>query len=515
MFSGAASFNGDISNWNVENVADMSLTFANARAFNADISNWDVRNLTKMEGTFLNATAFNGDISRWNVSNVYTMFRLFEGTTLDTQRYDALLQKWSLLPVLNNVRLDAGGSQYTSASVAARRVLTDNKNWMIYDRGQVSYPPSAFVTLWHVEADDRNITIPAFAVGDRNPNYTVDWGDGSQPETSMGQATHTYADAGTFAIQITGQLPWIKFDSNNPHRNKLRTVEQWGHIEWQSFESAFEACENLTITAADVPDLGGVTSTKRMFRAATSLAGNLNGWDTTNITDMHAMFWGASVFDSDLAWDVSNVTDMSSMFRDAAAFNGDLRTWNTAQVTNMQRMFRGATAFAGNLSDWNVENVIDMLGMFWGASNFNSDLSRWEVEHVATMNSMFREATTFNQDLSRWEVDRVTDMRSLFNGAIMFDGDLRRWDVDRKTMMLCYKVGVDLMFKAVCSLTAETPSPAQTRLLRHVEPWREKAGQFGTEMVRFIRPTPYKSPKHFFIFTSRNNREIICPRYLS
>ena len=40
-------FNGDISQWNVSNVTDMSSMFYKS-AFNGDISNWDVSNVRDM-----------------------------------------------------------------------------------------------------------------------------------------------------------------------------------------------------------------------------------------------------------------------------------------------------------------------------------------------------------------------------------------------------------------------------------------------------------------------------------
>ena len=47
-------FNGDISNWDVSNVTDMSFMFYECTNFNSDISNWDVSNVTDMYGMFYN-----------------------------------------------------------------------------------------------------------------------------------------------------------------------------------------------------------------------------------------------------------------------------------------------------------------------------------------------------------------------------------------------------------------------------------------------------------------------------
>ena len=50
-----SDFNGDISNWDVSNVKDMSYMFYNANSFNQDLSNWDVSNVTNMEYMFYNS----------------------------------------------------------------------------------------------------------------------------------------------------------------------------------------------------------------------------------------------------------------------------------------------------------------------------------------------------------------------------------------------------------------------------------------------------------------------------
>ena len=48
----AASFNGDLSGWDVRNVTDMDGMFVGAAAFNGDLSGWDVRNVTNMAPCF-------------------------------------------------------------------------------------------------------------------------------------------------------------------------------------------------------------------------------------------------------------------------------------------------------------------------------------------------------------------------------------------------------------------------------------------------------------------------------
>ena len=48
---------------------------------------------------------------------------------------------------------------------------------------------------------------------------------------------------------------------------------------------------------------------------------------------------------------------MSEMFSLAKEFNQPIGSWNTANVTNMYATFYGATAFDQDLSQWDVGKV--------------------------------------------------------------------------------------------------------------------------------------------------------------
>ncbi|MCF8294850.1 MAG: BspA family leucine-rich repeat surface protein, partial [Bacteroidales bacterium] len=75
MFNSGDNFNGDISNWDVSNVTDMSYMFYST-SFNQDISNWDVSHVTNFN-YMLNGCPFNQDIGNWNVSAATSMLRMF------------------------------------------------------------------------------------------------------------------------------------------------------------------------------------------------------------------------------------------------------------------------------------------------------------------------------------------------------------------------------------------------------------------------------------------------------
>ena len=80
LFNKFKTFNGDISEWDVSHVTDMSDMF-NGSDFNGDISQWDVSNVKDMTAMF-ESSRFSGDISGWNVDKVEYFFPMFRYSRL-------------------------------------------------------------------------------------------------------------------------------------------------------------------------------------------------------------------------------------------------------------------------------------------------------------------------------------------------------------------------------------------------------------------------------------------------
>ena len=80
-----------------------------------------------------------------------------------------------------------------------------------------------FITTWRTTTASETITIPTFP--GITYNYDVDWGDGSTVTGQTGNATHTYATAGDYVVQISGTFPRIYFN-NSGDREKILEVNQ-------------------------------------------------------------------------------------------------------------------------------------------------------------------------------------------------------------------------------------------------------------------------------------------------
>jgi surface protein len=312
-------------------------------------------------------------------------------------------------------------------------------------QGTGSAPPTdKFITRWNLATAGSGPTQINFTVNTTGTvNYT--WrqiggagATGSGSFTGAGNyATITGLPAGaTIDLRIAPDNFRGFFINNGTDRSRLIDVKQWGNVAWTYMN--FYGCDELNITATDIPNLAGVTSMNEMFVGCIKLNGptNINSWNTSAVTDMSGMFRGARVFNQNIGlWNTAAVTKMSTMFMGAWAFNQDIGSWNTAVVTKMDNMFYYAYYFNQNIGSWNTAAVTNMSGMFQHTATFNQNIGSWNTAAVTNMNNMFYSASVFNQNIGSWNTAAVVNMSYMFQYAYAFNQDIGLWNTSSVTDM--------------------------------------------------------------------------------
>lgn len=135
MFSGASSFDQDISDWDMSIATVAGGMFRGARMFNQDISGWNVSNITDMAGMFADASAFDQDLTGWNFHPNVALTNFLDRSGMSAENYSKLLEAlagkdWTgrtrtkVLGALG-VRYDEDGQGFRDALVADGWTITD------------------------------------------------------------------------------------------------------------------------------------------------------------------------------------------------------------------------------------------------------------------------------------------------------------------------------------------------------------------------------------------------------
>lgn len=271
-------------------------------------------------------------------------------------------------------------------------------------------------------SDDRSFALPLVPSG--TYSFTVNWGDGSSSSariTSYNQpdVVHAYAVAGSYTLEITGVLTGWAF-AGGGDRLKLLNISAWGDLALDdaagTLNNYFQDCANLNISAATGSPLraGSATSLEGCFSGCTTLNADLSSWDTSSVTTMKRMFFGAESFNNGdagntgatpLAWTTSALlVDVSEMFRGCVAFNQTVTFSDTTNITSLASMFQGATLFnngdpanGGSRSlSLTTPSLQYASSVFEGCVAFNQTVTFSNLAVLVKADAMFSGATLFN-----------------------------------------------------------------------------------------------------------------------
>ena len=384
MFSCMQAFNGDVSNWDMSGVTNMSKMFFNAFAFNRDISNWDVGNVTNMAQTFRNAKVFDTDISGWNTSKVRSMNAMF----FDAYVYNQPMANWDVSKVTNMADMFRNTDEFNQylAPWETQKVTTVNQMFRYaakfnQDISNWCMPlVSTIDTQFSANSGFRNNPEKWPVAGVCNSyngiylEELVGGGDlvlggvASAPTTiRRPDGTLINVTAGSFANKET-QLGWYEFQG----------IENYEGVRFFDNDLLFDdTSETARFRLHPTFDTSNMTQLRQMFRECHLFNGDVSMLDTSNAVNMAAMFRNARVFNQDLShFDTANATNMANMFHDAFAFNQDISQWRTDQVFDMENTFNDATVFNQDLSGWCVPLISAKPGNFDPNSGFDGVTAR-------------------------------------------------------------------------------------------------------------------------------------------
>jgi surface protein len=122
MFKSCEVFTGEVSNWDVSSVTNISGTFRSCDVFNSDLSGWDVSNNTRLNSTFQAARLFNQDVGGWDVSNVTTAQLCFATNPV----FDQDLSSWNIVNIANFSSFRNGSQGFSTANYDALLIGWNN-----------------------------------------------------------------------------------------------------------------------------------------------------------------------------------------------------------------------------------------------------------------------------------------------------------------------------------------------------------------------------------------------------
>lgn len=172
------------------------------------------------------------------------------------------------------------------------------------------------------------IGLPILGTYDYEVNWDLDNSSSQWQRYVDIDAAHTYPTANTtYKVGVRGIMPNISFHQE-PTRNKVTRILNWGDIKWVSLDSSFRGIEDLVIDAIDSPDFSQCNTARETFYDCLGLTGSINHWDLGSLTSMRGFFQNTGYNDDLSGLDVSNILSMNNMFWGVEGINQNFTTWN-------------------------------------------------------------------------------------------------------------------------------------------------------------------------------------------
>jgi len=308
-----------------------------------------------------------------------------------------------------------------------------------------------FITEWTVSAGQ---TLNLYGYTGVVYDYDIDWGDGntetSATMTQPGGASyqiksHTYTNAGTYEIKITGddfkglfmRGAWSGAGYANDPDSRLALVnlKNWGTCKIYDLHQSYYHADNMAYTAIDRPILDNfyaAGSVKQAFSFCAKITNlNLTGWLDTDKFKRHdqMMYMDYTLADSLLeeidltGWDFSNSSTIINMCQAVGmgTANGcDITIPNVVTSSNsVSTIFGQAYINSLNVPNWDIGSGggVNCYRLFWGtifSTTQEVDLSTWTLK-PSGFADFARGAGNINKfNFSGWDTSICTTFELMF-----------------------------------------------------------------------------------------------------
>jgi len=325
-----------------------------------------------------------------------------------------------------------------------------------------TYSSSANVTI-RVQGSMGKYDFGSLSTTEEERIKTIDrWGNVSYiADQSRAFLSNVSQDTNTMAINAL-DYPKLPANSNCAlmffgMRNDSPNAETNGKSAFEQRSFASKGLSGLSWATDATSNIINLESTfESAFERSTSgtsgdfTTATLNGWDTSNVTNMKRTFASSYYLGSLSNWNTGNVTTMEECFAgngepgaivshqgtfenySGRPVNPDIGEWDTSSVTNMKGIFDGAECGLANCSQWNTINVTTLEDSFRGAQNLGSNPQNWNTSNVTNMANTFGvryagigSVLPYNSvlDLGSFDTSKVTSMEGFMNS---YGHDLQR-----------------------------------------------------------------------------------------
>ena len=247
------------------------------------------------------------------------------------------------------------------------------------------------------------------------------------------------APRGVEYLGIKDVMIWYDGDQIYWFADNINNTIKFSTASMAEFFKGLNKFESISLQGFDTSN---ITDMHGLFENCTGLTSlDLSGLDASSVTDISDIFHGCtSLATLDFSGaDISSVTDMSDMFRDCTSlvrlYLDGFAVNNTNNVeVNMQGLFRGCVNLRGNdnnildLSSFNTSRVTDMSYMFCGCKalteiEFGDHFDTSLVTDMSYMFSSVDSGTAGNKDnkmnltsldVSGFDTQNVTNMSHMF-----------------------------------------------------------------------------------------------------